>query len=57
MTQQEFTAAVAEMRLLQKNYFKTRDRAILEACKSLEKKVDTYLESLDHKYQQISIIS
>ena len=57
MTQQEFTAAVAEMRLLQKSYFKTRNRSVLDACKSKEKQVDAFLESLDHQYQQIQLIN
>lgn len=56
MTHQEFTAAVAEMRMLQKNYFKTRDRGVLDSCKFLEKKVDAYLESLDHQYNQLPLI-
>lgn len=47
MTHREFTLAVAEMRLLQKAYFKSRDRIILSACKSKEKQVDSYLSSFD----------
>ena len=32
------------MRAAQKKYFKTRDRAVLEESKRLEREVDKYLE-------------
>lgn len=38
-----FEKAVKEMRYLQKQYFKTRDRAILEQSKATERAVDEYL--------------
>ena len=50
MTYPEFIATVGEMRLLQKNYFQTRNRSVLDACKFKEKQVDEFIASCDHKY-------
>ena len=46
MTHNEFIAKVAEMRSLQKEYFRDRDRSILDRCKFLEKEVDLELKKL-----------
>jgi hypothetical protein len=40
MTDAEILDIVSKMRAAQKAYFKTRDRADLEASKDLERKVD-----------------
>ena len=40
----DFEKAVIEMRNLQKAYFKTCDRAILEQSKAAERKVDAYIK-------------
>lgn len=40
----DFEKTVIEMRNLQKAYFKTRDRAILEQSKAAERKVDAYIK-------------
>lgn len=40
----DFDRAVIEMRNLQKAYFKTRDRDILEQSKAAERKVDNYIK-------------
>ncbi len=45
MTYQEFRELVANLRLTQKNYFKTRDSALLSECRRLEKAVDEALKS------------
>lgn len=39
-----FEKLVRDMRAAQKKYFKTRDRAVLEESKRLEREVDKYLE-------------
>jgi len=41
----EFELLVLEMRKAQSKYFKTRDRAVLDLSKALEKKVDEYLSN------------
>lgn len=41
---EEFTKKVAEMRRLQKEYFRSRDPHTLQACKKAEREVDTYIE-------------
>lgn len=43
MTDKAFRLLVAEMRKLQKEYFKTRDGAVLKAAKDLERQVDEAL--------------
>lgn len=42
----EFVKTVQEMRNAQKEYFKTRDKAILAKSKELERKVDNMLSNL-----------
>jgi hypothetical protein len=39
----DFIAKVAKMRQLQKQYFKSRDGLILQACKKVEREVDDFL--------------
>lgn len=46
MTHQEFIAKVAEMRSLQKEYFRDRSRSTLDRCKFIEREVDRELEKL-----------
>jgi hypothetical protein len=50
MTYPEFIAAVAEMRLLQKSYFQTRNRSTLDACKFKERQVDQFIATCDRQY-------
>jgi len=40
---EEFISKVAEMRRLQKEYFSSRDRYTLMACKKAESEVDHFL--------------
>lgn len=43
---EDFIAKVAEMRRLQKEYFKgSRDKYTLMACKKVESEVDTFLQA------------
>ena len=42
----EFIKTVQEMRNAQKEYFRTRDKAILAKSKELERKVDNMLSAL-----------
>ena len=44
MNAQDFFNLVAKMRHMQKEYFKTRDIAVLQKSKSLEKRVDEEIE-------------
>ena len=44
----EFENAVKEMRYLQRQYFKTRDRAILEQSKAAERAVDEYFTNKEN---------
>ncbi len=39
----QFMEAVQNMRSLQKEYFRNRDRLILQRCKASEKAIDDYL--------------
>jgi len=41
---EDFLAKVAEMRRLQKEYFKSRDPFTLRAAKKAESEVDTFLQ-------------
>jgi transcription termination factor NusB len=41
----EFEKMVLEMRELQKEYFRTRDRGVLEKSKQAERKIDEYLNN------------
>ena len=45
--QAEFVALVREMRQAQKEYFKTRDRDVLNRSKSLERQVDKAIEAMN----------
>jgi len=47
MTDKAFRVLVAEMRRLQKEYFKTRDTAVLKVAKGLEYQVDEALKGND----------
>lgn len=49
MTLEEFTKLVAEMRAMQKAYFRRRTPEALETSKQLEKRVDEALEQLTDK--------
>ena len=42
----EFIELVREMRNAQREYFKTRDKKVLQRSKELERKVDSFLEQL-----------
>jgi len=42
----DFIKLVEEMRKLQKQYFKTRDRDVLIRSKESERKVDTFIKDL-----------
>lgn len=42
----EFVELVREMRNAQKEYFKTRDKNVLQRSKELERKVDSFLAQL-----------
>lgn len=46
MTHQEFIAKVAEMRSLQKEYFRDRSRSTLDRCKFIEREVDREIEKI-----------
>lgn len=52
MTQDEkytrLIEAVREMRDLQKKYFATRDRAVLNEARKAEKEVDALLKEIEH---------
>lgn len=52
---QEFIALVAEMRSLQKQYFKTCDRSTLEKSKSVERQVDAAIAELSQTTKQTSL--
>lgn len=49
----EFEVLVYEMRCAQINYFRTRDKEVLQQSKQLEKRVDKYLN--DKKNDQLKI--
>jgi hypothetical protein len=42
----EFEKMVLKMRDLQKEYFRTRDRGVLEKSKQAERKVDEFLNNI-----------
>lgn len=48
----DFEKLVLEMRKAQKDYFKTRDKQVLELSKKLERKVDNYLMYAEGEHQQ-----
>ncbi len=43
MTNEQFPETVANMRELQKQYFKTRDNGILDRCRFAERLVDLHI--------------
>ncbi|MDX2255554.1 MAG: hypothetical protein NW214_08575 [Pseudanabaenaceae cyanobacterium bins.39] len=43
MTHEQFLETVKEMRQLQTEYFKTRDRSTLDRCRFIEKVVDMHI--------------
>jgi len=45
----EFEKMVAEMRKLQKEYFRTRKGVVLGDCKKIERQVDEYLKGIEKK--------
>jgi hypothetical protein len=55
MTNEEFIAAVAKMRSLQKEYFRDRNRSTLDQCKFIEREVDRELEKLLSPVQQTTL--
>lgn len=46
MTTTEFIELVAQMRMTQKNYFKTRSKYVLEQSKALERQVDVAIAQI-----------
>ena len=42
--EKQIIAAVKEMRKLQTEYFRTRDKEVLRKCKAVENMVDEYLK-------------
>lgn len=52
MTPREFFNLVSNMRDKQKEYFRTRDRAVLVQSKSLERKVDDEITRVDEILRQ-----
>ena len=46
MNSLEFILMVQKMRELQKTYFKTRDKDVLQQSKDMEKKVDTCINEM-----------
>lgn len=49
----QFVAAVKEMRIAQKEYFRTRDKEILRKAKALEKQVDELLAKYDNSQKDL----
>lgn len=47
MNSRDFFDKVALMRQLQKEYFKTRNKSVLEQCKAVEKEVDVELKRVN----------
>lgn len=45
----DFITTVKAMREAQKEYFRTRDRQVLQRSKALEKRVDTLIAEYDNK--------
>ena len=57
MTDKAFRVLVAEMRRLQKEYFKTRDTAVLKVAKGLEYQVDEALKGNDFNGRNLAILA
>jgi len=51
----EFVRCVTDMRRLQKEYFRTREAAILRECKGCEKHVDDLLKEIHQNSSQMSM--
>ena len=49
MKNSEFLTAVKEMRYMQKEFFKHRDRHLLEKAKEAERTVDKLIEENEHQ--------
>lgn len=47
MNSRDFFDKVALMRRLQKEYFKTRNKSVLEQCKAVEKEVDVEIKRVN----------
>lgn len=47
MNSRDFFDKVALMRQLQKEYFKTRSKSVLEQCKVIEKEVDVEIKRVN----------
>lgn len=47
MNSRDFFDKVALMRRLQKEYFKTRSKTVLEQCKAVEKEVDVEIKRVN----------
>lgn len=47
MNSRDFFDKVALMRQLQKEYFKTRSKTVLEQCKAVEKEVDVEIKRVN----------
>ena len=45
----DFITTVKDMREAQKEYFRTRDRQVLQRSKALEKRVDAFIAEYDNK--------
>ena len=55
MPNPEFIELVAQMRAAQRNYFATRDGAVLKRSKELERQVDDYIAQVKQKAEQLSL--
>lgn len=49
---EDFIELVRQMRNAQKEYFKTRDKSILQQSKELERKVDAYIVNVISNQQR-----
>ena len=47
MNSRDFFSKVAFMRQLQKEYFKTRSKSILDECKTIEREVDAEIKRVN----------
>ena len=46
MTIEQYSSLVKRMRSKQKDYFRTRDRTVLNECRDLERRVDEATEAI-----------
>lgn len=49
----KFIQAVKEMRKLQIEYFRTRDKVVLRKCKAVENMVDEFLQKYDNPQKEL----